>query len=64
MSIRKKSRYVVLDLGSSINPDDLFETTSMSFEVRRADNQERPYTRYSVKRAIPCKYERGKLYRC
>jgi hypothetical protein len=64
MRKEKQNRYVVLDLGNRIPTDDLLsQDISLSLEVHRYQDDERPYSHYFVHRIIPCKFKQGKLYK-
>lgn len=61
---KKQSRFVVLDLGRNSSVDTLLREDQCTFalEVHREDLG-KPYGRYYVERVIPCKFEKGKLYK-
>ncbi|GMA66278.1 hypothetical protein GCM10025859_67690 [Alicyclobacillus fastidiosus] len=60
---KQSSRYVVLDLGNRISTDLLATPCSMSLEVQRSQIDGYPYSRFSVKKVIPCTFKKGKLYK-
>lgn len=64
MKKKKQIRYVVIDLGEQMSTDNLLTENNCSFalEVHR-ENGDKPYSRYSVQRVIPCKFKGGKLYK-
>ncbi|MCF8567988.1 hypothetical protein LLE49_25010 [Alicyclobacillus tolerans] len=62
---RRKNRYVILDLGEKVPVDELLKNnpfTALALEVHR-DNRFNPYSRYPIQRVLPCRFERGKLYK-
>ncbi|SFU81662.1 hypothetical protein [Alicyclobacillus macrosporangiidus] len=64
MAKNKKSQYVILDLGKKISADELIweKQATLALEIIR-ENSSNPYSRLHVHRVIPCRFERGKLYR-
>lgn len=64
MGKKRKSRYLVIDLGNNNLTDELVndKNCTLALEVQR-ENCNNPYTRYYVQRVLPCRFEGGKLYK-